>query len=65
MFPNNITGASPDGLVFTDRHGACAVGIIEVKFPNSLREVKSECKSEWHHYLPYLYCNNELKKTHD
>ena len=51
MFRNNIMGGSPDGLVFTDRHGVCAVGIIEVKCPYSLRDVKIECASEWHHHL--------------
>ena len=33
MFRNNVMGASPDGLIFTDPHGACAVGFLEVKFP--------------------------------
>ena len=61
MFRNNIMDASPDGLVFNDPHGACAVGIR----PYSMRDVKSECPSEWHHHLTYLDCRNELKKTHD
>ena len=65
MFHNNIMGASPDGLVFTDPHGACAVGILEVKCPYSMRDVEIDCDSEWHHHLHYLDCNNELKKTHD
>ena len=58
-------GGSPDGLVFTDPHGACAVEIIEVKCPSSLGDLKIECASEWHHHLAYLDCNNEFKKTHD
>ena len=65
MFRNNIMGASPDGLVYTDPHAPSAVGIIEVKCPYSLRDVTIECNLEWHHHLSYLDCNNELKKTHD
>ena len=30
LLHNNIMGASPDGLVFTDPHAACAVAILEV-----------------------------------
>ena len=65
MFHNNVMGASPDGLVFTDPHGACAVGILEVKCPYSMRDVKVEYPAKWHNYLNYLDCNNNLKKTHD
>ena len=65
MFRNNIMGASPDGLVYTDPHAVCAVGIIEMKCPYSLREVNVECNSKWHHHLPYLSCNIDLKKTQD
>ena len=64
MFRNNMMGASPDGLVFTDPHAACAVGILEVKCPYSMRDVKIECTSKWHHHLTYLDCKNMLKKTH-
>ena len=63
MFHNNIMGGSPDGLIFTDRHAACAVGILEVKSPYSLREVEIDCDSEGHHQLHYLNCKNQLKKT--
>ena len=42
MFRNNIMGASPDGLVFTDPHGACAVGILEVKCTYSMRDLNVE-----------------------
>ena len=42
MFHNNLMGASPDGLVFTDPHAASAVGILEVKCPYSMRDVKVE-----------------------
>ena len=65
MFHNNLMGASPDGLVFSDPHATSAVGILEVKCPYSMRDVKIECVSEWHHHLPYLDCRNELKTTHD
>ena len=65
MFRNNVMGASPDGLVFTDPHAACAVGILEVKCPYSLRDVKVEYPAQWHNYLNYIDCNNNLKKTHD
>ena len=65
VFHNNLMGASPDGLVFTDPHATSAVGILEVKCPYSMRDVKIECASEWHHHLPYLDCRNELKTTHD
>ena len=65
IFPNNIRGSSPDRLMLDCPHDACAVGIIEVKCPYSLRDVKIEYSSERHHHLPYLDCNNELKKTHD
>ena len=47
MFRNNVMGASPDGLVFTDPHGACAVGILEVKCPYSMRDVNVEWPAEW------------------
>ena len=33
IFRNNIMGASPDGLIFTDPHAACAMGIREVTCP--------------------------------
>ena len=65
MFRINIMGASPDGLFFTDNHGACAVGILKVKCQSLVRDVKIECASDWHHHLTYLDCRNELKKTHD
>ena len=65
MFRNNIMGASPDGLFFTDPHGACAVGILEVKCTYSMRDVKVEYPAEWRNYLNYLDCNNDLKKTHE
>ena len=65
IFHNKIMGASPDGLVFTDPHAACAVGIREVKCPYSMREVEIDCDWEWQHHLHYLYCNKELKMMHD
>ena len=65
MFPNNLMGASPDGLVFNDLHAACAVGILEVKFPNSLRDVNVDWPAEWRNYLNYLDINNNLNTTHD
>ena len=65
IFHNNFIHASSDGLLFTDPNGACAVGILEVKCPNSMRDVELVCDSEWHHHLHYLDCNNELKNSHD
>ena len=65
MLHNIIMGASLDGPVFTGRQDACAVGILEVKCPYSMREVKIECTSEWHHHLTYPDCNNMLKKSHE
>ena len=51
MFRNNIIGDSPDGLVFTDPHGACAVGILEVKCAYSMRDVHEEWPAVWRLYL--------------
>ena len=65
MFRNNIMGASPDGSVFTDPHAACAVGILEVKCPYSMRYVNIEWPAQWRNCLTYLDHNNMLKKTHD
>ena len=56
-------GASVDGLIFRDTQGASALGMLEVKWPYSMLDVKSECNAEWHHHLPYLDCNKMLKKT--
>ena len=47
----NMIFAYPDGLVFSDPHGACPVGIIEVECPYSLSVLKIECDSEWHQHL--------------
>ena len=41
------------------------MGILEVKCPYSMRDVKVEWPAEWRNYLNYLDCNNNLKKTHD
>ena len=65
MFRNNVIGPSPDGLIFTDPHGACAVGIREVKCAYSMRDVKVEWPAEWLNYLNYLDCKNNLKNAHD
>ena len=65
MFRNNIMGASPDGLIFTNPHVACAVGILEVKCPYSMPEVMMEWPADWRNYLTYLDCNNNVKRSPD
>ena len=61
FFPNGHMGASPDGLIFQKAHDRDPIGIIEVKCPYSMREVSINCYSEWHTYLKYLDCHNNLK----
>ena len=65
MLRNNIMGASPDGMVFTEPHAACAVVILEVKCPYSMRDVKMQWPAEWRNYLTYLEHNNVHKKMDD
>ena len=65
LFHNNKMGASPDGHVFTDTHGASVVGILDVNCPYTMRDVERDWDSEWHHHLHYLDCKNKHKKILD
>ena len=63
LYPNGIFGASPDGLIYETPHATNPAGIIEVKCPYSMRNVKL-LMDEWHYHLKYLDINNKLKQFH-
>ena len=65
LFPCGVLGASPDGLVYRHEHDMHPIGIVEVKCPYSIRDKVISCENEWHAYLKYLDCFNNLRRDHD
>ena len=64
MYPNNMLGASPDGLIYSDTHPQVIIGVIEVKCPYSMRDVCLRSVNEWHNHLKFLDKDNHLKTNH-
>ena len=64
MYKNNMLGASPDGLIFSDTHPQEIIGVIEVKCPYSMRDVRLGSVDEWHNHLKFLDKDNHLKTNH-
>ena len=64
MFKNNMLGASPDGLIFSDTRPQVIIGVIEVKCPYSMRDVRLGSVNEWHKHLKFLDNDNHLLTKH-
>ena len=64
LYANGFMGASPDGLVFEREWDRDPVGIVEVKCPYSMRDVRINSEAEWTKHLKYIDCQNRLLPSH-
>jgi len=64
LFPNGHFAASPDGLIFDPKDKSKPIGVVEVKCPWRLRNVRIQNESDWNAHLDYLDRWNHLVPTH-
>ena len=62
LFGNGCLGASPDGLVYD---GLRFVGILEVKCPYKIRDLKVAQDKDLVTFLPFMVSETQMVKTHD
>ena len=59
LFPDGYFGASPDGLIYKEDR---LEGILEIKCPYKIRDLKSNTLGQLQRYLPYLVYPGGLRK---
>ena len=64
IFTNGNFAASPDGIIYDEKDKTKPIGVIEVKCPWRLRNIKIENSSDWNAHLEYLDHWNNLIPTH-
>ena len=64
LFSNGCMGASPDGLVFSHPRATEPCGIVEIKCPYSIRDMRMSSTYMWS-VLPYLDEHGHLKRNAD
>ncbi len=64
IFPNGHFAASPDGLIFDSKDKTKPIGVVEIKCPWRLRNVRIRNDSDWNAHLDYLDHWNNLLPTH-
>ncbi len=64
MYPSGNIGGSPDGFVYDYRYAKEPSGILEVKCPRKLRNLKTISDAETKRSLDYLDDDLKLVKGH-
>ncbi len=64
IFPSGFVCCSPDGLIFTKSSSTRPSGILEIKCPHKLRNVRSFTTASWTHKFSYLKTATELDPNH-
>ena len=64
VFPSGSVCCSPDGLVFTSQGLKRPEGILEIKCPYKLRNLKIVPSGTWSTFCPYLKSDFELNQDH-
>ena len=64
IFPSGFVCCSPDGLIFSNSSASRPTGIIEIKCPYKLRNIRSFNPGSWTQMFPYLKSETELNRNH-